>query len=453
VNSGIIRSAFAAAALIVSAQSLRAQSADSARVVQDSGSARWHPALLGTQMDFIRQHLFPFHAAYSGDNSLQSAGDAKTSEAYGLYTGLRVARGLEGYLDVEMVRGKGISRTVGLAGITNGDVIRQGSADLGDGPYIARAFFRYTIGMGAELDTLTRAMNQLPRVASANRLEITAGKFALSDLLDVNRYANSTRQQFMNWGLFQNTAWDYAADTRGYSNGVAVNWVHPSWSLHAAAMQMPVKANGNVFDSDLRHAHGLNAEFEGHFAATGTVLRLLAFENEARMGLYSEALTNGGFFQPNIALDDQPGRYKYGWGVNLEQPIADSGETGAFLRYGWGDGAAESFVFTESDRHLSGGVQISGVHWGRRDDRIGIATVVDGIVKAHQAYLAAGGDGFLLGDGGLNYGEEQVVEVYYRVQCGKYMEVSPDYQYIRNPGYNRDRGPAAVLSLRLNVRY
>ncbi len=432
------------------AVSLHAQAA--ADVAPDSGSARWHPALLGTQMDFIHQHLFPFHAAYSGDNSLQNTADAKTSEAFGVYTGISIVSRLEGYLDVEMIRGSGIGRTVGLAGITNGDVIRQGSADLGDGPYIARAFFRYTIGFGAELDTLTRAMDQLPQIARAERVEITAGKFALSDLFDVNRYANSTRQQFMNWGLFQNTAWDYAADTRGYSNGMAVNWVHPLWSLRAAAMQMPLKANGNVFDSDLRRAHGFNVEFEQHIDPTGTVVRLLGFENEARMGLYADAIAHY-FSRPDITADDTPGRYKYGWALNVEQPLADSGETGAFLRYGWSDGAAESFVFTEADRHLSIGFQVSGAHWGRSDDRLGIAAVVDGIVKVHQEYLADGGDGFLLGDGGLNYGQELITEIYYRIQCGKYVEVSPDYQYIVNPGYNRDRGPAAVLGLRLNVRY
>jgi high affinity Mn2+ porin len=445
----LLRRGLCACTIFTAIASAGAQSPDST----ESGSARWHPVLLGMQMDFIHQRLQPFHSAYSGDNSLQSGGDAKTSEAYGLYTGMQIVRGLEGYLDVEMVRGKGISRTVGLAAITNGDVIRQGSADLGDGPYIARMFFRYTIGFGSALDTLSRAMDQLAQIAKANRLEITAGKFALSDLFDVNRYANSARQQFMNWGLFQNTAWDYAADTRGYSNGVALNWVHPDWSLRAAAMQMPLRANGNVFDSDLGHAHGFNAEFEGHVTPLGTVVRVLAYDNEARMGLYAEALQNAGHGAPNIALDDQSGRYKYGWGLNIEQPIADSGETGAFLRYGWGDGAAESFVFTESDRHLSGGFQLSGVHWGRHDDRVGIATVIDGIAHAHQEYLAAGGDGFLLGDGALRYGEEQVVEAYYRIQCGTYVEVSPDYQYVRNPGYNRDRGPATVFSLRLNVRY
>ncbi len=426
---------------------------DSARVRGDSASARWHPALLGTQINIIHQGLLPFHAPYSGPNSLVNTGDAQTSEAFGLYTGMAIVRGLEGYLDVEMIRGRGVSRTVGLAGITNGDVIRQGSADLGDGPYIARMFARYKIGMGTALDTLARAMDQLPEVTKANRLEISAGKFALTDLFDLNRYANSTRLQFMNWGLFNNTAWDYAADTRGYSNGVALNWIHPVWSLRVAAMQMPVQANGNVFDSELDNAHGLNAELELHAPATATVVRLLGYENEGRMGLYSEAIARRGVLAPDITLDDAPGRHRYGWGVNVEQPLTDNGETGAFFRYGWSDGATESFVFTESDRHLSGGVQLSGVHWGRADDRFAIATVIDGITPIHQEYLKLGGDGFLLGDGTLTYGTERVVETYYRVQCGTYIEVAPDYQLIRNPGYNRDRGPAAVWSVRLNVRY
>jgi high affinity Mn2+ porin len=63
---------------------------------------------------------------------------------------------------------------------------------------------------------------------------------------------------------------------------------------------------------------------------------------------------------------------------------------------------------------------------------------------------AGGGVGFLLGDGALRYGWEEILELYYRFQLGKAWQVSPDVQTIRDPGYNRDRGPATVLSLRVN---
>nr|MDQ6873193.1 hypothetical protein [Gemmatimonadota bacterium] len=185
-----------------------------------AGSGAWRAYLLGTQVNVIAQSLRPMHSPYGGPNSLTGRGDSQVSHAYGVYAGIDPGHGLQAYLDVEMVRGKGIGKVVGLAGPTNGDVLRQGTFDLGNGPYVARAFVRYTLSVSnSERDTLTASPDQIPIVVSANRVEITAGKCAVSDLFDVNRYANSTRLQFLNWALFQNTAWDFAADTRGYSNG------------------------------------------------------------------------------------------------------------------------------------------------------------------------------------------------------------------------------------------
>lgn len=435
---------------------------DSTKTSAPRGSEAWRPALLGTQANIIMQHLSRLRAPYTGVNSLTPDGDTETSQAYGVYAGVQVSTRLQGYLDVEMIRGEGINRATGVAGITNGDVLRQGSVDLGSGPYVARAYLRYTVPFASEtLDTLPRMQDQLPTVVSARRLEVFAGKLAASDIFDLNRYANTTRWQFLNWSLFQNTAWDFAADTRGYSNGVAVVWITPQYAVRAGSFQMPTLANGNHFDPDLRRARGDNVEVTTVIPRSATIVRVLAYVNHAQMGSYRLALERAAAARaartadtiPDIVATGKPGRRKYGFGLNLEQPIADGGETGVFARLGWSDGENESFVFTEVDRHASIGLQVAGAHWGRADDRFGIAAVSHGIVRDHQEYLAAGGAGFLLGDGRLNYGSEQIIESYYRAQIGDYVQVGPDLQLIRHPGYNRDRGVARVFAFRFNVRY
>jgi high affinity Mn2+ porin len=395
-------------------------------------------------------------------NSLPRDGDTETSQAYGVYAGVRMGARLQGYLDVEMIRGEGINHATGFAGITNGDVLRQGTIDLGSGPYVARAYLRYTVPFASKTaDTLPGVPDQLPTVVSSRRLDVFAGKLAASDLFDLNRYANTTRWQFMNWGLFQNSAWDFAADTRGYSNGVAIAWITPRYAVRVGSFQMPTFANGNRFDPDLRRARGDHVELTAIAPRTETIVRLLAFVNHARMGSYRLALDRAAAARaagtadtiPDIVATDEPGRRKYGFGLNLEQPLADEGETGLFVRLGWSDGENESFVFTEVDRHASVGLQLSGAHWGRAGDRFAVAGLAHGLVAVHQEYLAAGGMGFLLGDGRLTYGPEQILESYYRAQVGAYVQVGPDLQLIRHPGYNCDRGVARVTSFRLNVRY
>jgi Carbohydrate-selective porin len=432
-----------------------AQSTDDPAASRDGGSAAWIPQVLGTQVNVIAQHLPTFHSAYNGPMSFTASGSDAISHVYGVYTGARIQPGLEAYLDVEMARGKGISHASGLAGVPNGDVLRQGTADLGNGPYVARAFIRYSHALRDDrADTLSRGADQLPSVVASERFQIDAGKFAVSDLFDVNRYANSTRLQFMNWGLFQNTAWDFAADTRGYTNGVAVALITRLWTARIGSFQMPKQANGNKFDGSLRRASGSQAELSLNLLPHDGVVRLLGFFNQARMGDYQEALDRAaGANAPSIVADDRPGRKKYGFGVNVEQPLLDDGETGVFARWGWNDGKTESFAFTEVEGHLSGGLQLSGAHWGRQDDRFGLAGVRHTIGSLHQQYLAHGGIGFLLGDGALNYGPETILETYYRAQLGKYFELGPDLQYVKNPGYNRDRGPASIFGLRLNFRY
>lgn len=412
------------------------------------------PQLLGAQGTFIIQRLLPFSAPYSGPLSLVTGGDVHSTRTLGAYFGLGLTPRLQVYLDLENFTGNAVSRATGMGGLTNADVIRQGSGDLGQGPYVARRYLRYLVPLGGDAPVRAeRGQDQLPGLEPASRLEFKAGTFAVGDDFDRNRYANTARTQFLNWSFFNNLAWDYAADTRGYTDGLLAAWVTPAQALRLGVFKMPSVANGQDLDT-LSKARGTNLEWTLHPGPWDTVLRVLGYHNRANMGDYGHALAiaEPGTV-PSIAADDRPGRVKYGFGLNVEQPLADDGETGLFGRLGWNNGRTESFAYTEADRHASLGVQVAGTRWGRPADRLGLAVAANGLSEPHRRYLEAGGLGFVLGDGRLRYAPEELVEAYYRVALGPAVSIGPDLQYGSHPGYNSDRGPAWVVGLRLHAEY
>ena len=411
------------------------------------------PQLLGAQYTFVDQHQDPLRSPYSGPLSLDPNGDTERSHTFGAYLGVPLPWRLQFYFDLEMFKGEGVSDATGMAGLPNGDVIRSGTADLGKQPYVARRVLRYTLPLGEETEKVDATQGQLAGDEFTHRVEIKLGKFAVSDDFDKNRYANATRTQFMNWALFNDAAWDFAADTRGYTSGLMLAWVQPAWALRYGLFQMPHEANGQTLEWPLARARGEQVEWAWTPAKDGFVLRLLAFRNVARMGVYRNAIETAEETGtvPDIRADDQDGRRKHGYAANAELPLADEGDTGLFARAGWNDGDTESFAFTEADRTLSLGGQLSGRHWGREHDLFAIGFVSNGISHDHSDYLALGGSGFLLGDGRLTYAREQIVEIYYAAQVVPHVTVSPDFQFARNPGYNHDRGPARFLGLRAHV--
>ena len=450
-----------AAAQGVEVEASPASSADGHTVTQPAAASPW-PMLLGAQYTFIEQRQSGLTSPYQGALSLRAGGDRQPTHTIGLYTGWAPFTAAQLYFDTEKFMGSGVSDATGLGGLTNGDVVRQGVTGLKKQFYIARLYARLMLPLGPQLSAVARSQDQIPGTEAANRLELKAGRLALNDDFDRNRYAGSARTEFLNWSLWDNTAWDYAANTRGYSDGFMLAYISPRWALRYALFRMPLYANGQTLET-LARARGENLELTLS-PATGTIVRLLAYRNTARMGEYRAALAlaaqSGAV--PNVAANDSEGRHKSGFGINAEQPLADEGETGLFVRLGWNDGATESFVFTEVDRQASAGAQISGVHWQRSDDRLGAAVVIEGLSVAHRAYLAAGGSGFLLGDGRLSYAHEQILESYYRAQwvwslsgsAGPVRaQLGPDFQYIQNPGFNRDRGPVRLYAMRLRLEY
>ena len=427
------------------------------------------PALLGAQFTAVEQNQTRLVSPYQGRYSLDPAGDTQPTETYGVYFGWAPAAWAQLCLDIEKFNGAGVSGATGLAGLANGDVIRQGANNLPKRFYIARRYLRLLLPLSSAVAHQEAGQDQVAGSEATMRLELKVGTFAVNDDFDHNRYAGGTRVEFMNWSLWQNTAWDYAADTRGYTDGFMLGYVSPSWSLRYGAFLMPKFANGQPLEQSFRRARGDQLELTVAPGRFGTVLRLLAFRNRARMGDYAEtlAIAAAAGTVPDVVANDREGRRKYGYGINLEQPLADDGDTGIFARYGWNDGKTESFAFTEVDRHFSIGGQLAGARWGRANDRLGVGMVVERLSALHQGYLAAGGSDFLLGDGRLNYGYERIVESYYRLDLpwpsgasgwhhdhpAPRVQLSPDFQYVRNPGYNRDRGPVRFWGLRLHVEY
>jgi high affinity Mn2+ porin len=427
----------------------------------DAGPDSYWPALLGAQYTYVLQHQTALDSPYAGRLSLLPSGDTQATNTIGFYGGWGLASWAQLYLDTEKFMGAGVSGATGLGGLTNGDVVREGAVGLKKTFYIARAFARFMVPLGGSATHVERGQDQIAGNEVATRLELKAGRMAVNDDFDHNRYAGATRTEFMNWSLWDNTAWDYAANTRGYSDGVVLGYVSPQWTLKYGIYRMPLYANAQTLET-LNRAQGQNLELTVAPWSNGAVLRFLTFRNTARMGDYDEALAIAAAAGtlPDVAADARDGRHKYGFGVNGELPLADEGETGLFARLGWNNGATESFVFTEVDRLVSFGGQLSGSHWARPQDRLGLGFVVEGLAAAHREYLAAGGAGFLLDDGRLNYAHEQILESYYRLQVfdaiGRLpvrMQLGPDVQLIRNPGFNQDRGPARFYALRVHLEY
>lgn len=427
--------------------------AESASNVVPIGDSFWERFWISGQANFIRQQHGAFDAKYAGANSLHADKEHATSRVETLYTGFRILKGLEILADVESAGGAGISDALGVAGFTNVDVVRNPT--LGEAPYVSRVMLHYTIPLGSETTEATRNPLSLASIVPVRRLELRFGKMSTVDFFDLNSVGSDSHLQFMNWALVNNGAYDYAADTRGYTYGFVAELFAKNWAARFGEMLMPTVANGITLDWNISRARGENFEYEYHGAflpKRGSVVRALAFVNHANMGSYREAIQgylSGRDAVPDVTLYRKQGRVKYGFGLNAEQEF--SSQWRGFGRLGWNEGANESYAYTEIDRTASIGSDYRGKAWHRSQDKVGAAFVVNGLSGDHRRYLQLGGQGFILGDGGLRYGLEKIFETYYTAHVWRGVSFAVDFQHVSNPGYNQDRGPANVVSFRVHV--
>jgi hypothetical protein len=410
---------------------------------------------LSGQANFIFQTHPPFHAPYSGTHSLSPNYEKATSRVMTLYTGVRLDNSTELLVDIEEAGGAALTQGLGLAGNTDLDIVRN--PNLSKAPYLGRGMIHKVVALSKDKIENQRSFLSLFDELPRRRLELRFGKFTLPDFFDLNSVGSDTHLQFINWTTDNNGAWDYAADTRGYTVGLTADFEDRNWGFRFAEGLMPKVANGIDLVWKPWQAHAENFEYElrrGVIPKKSGTIRLLAFTNYANMGIYREAVANfeaGLTPIPDITAHPWHITRKYGFGVNLEQNLTRY--LTAFARFGWDNGKTESFAYTEVDQTFAEGIGANGAWWHRKQDRAGLAFISNAIGKDHQTYLADGGLGFLLGDGKLNYGRENIVESYYTVHVWRGIYLAPGLQHIQNPGYNRDRGPVLVPSFRAHIEF
>ena len=402
------------------------------------------------QTTIINQNKSGFSAKYSGDNSLSTLKESQTSITSTLYLGSRLWNGASIFINPEIAGGSGLSGALGIAAATNGETFRIG--DPSPKLYVARLFFTQVIALSDKKSFQTSDFNQLGGSLPTNYLAFTLGKISISDFFDDNKFSHDPRTQFMSWGLMGNGAWDYPANTRGYTPSFILEYVNPHDELRYGFSLIATTANGSDMNWNISKAgsHTLEYAHKYNLGSESGSVRLLGFFTTGNMGNYHQSISLNPT-NPDIHSVEKYGNTKYGFALNAEQNFSST--LGAFMRASWNDGNNETWAFTEIDRSLSAGLNLTGDAWKRRNDNVGLAMVISGLSSAHRDYLEAGGKGFMLGDGNLNYGLEQVVELYYNFTLSPAIVLSGTYQLIINPGYNVDRqGPVNVFSARLHLK-
>jgi high affinity Mn2+ porin len=400
------------------------------------------------QATFILQGHPGFTSPYRAAGSLRPAAQARNTLSTDLLLGRRLWEGGEIIVNPSVTRGFGLSDSVGVAAFPNNEAFRLGTRE----PFlwVPRAFFRQTIALSADTvapdnDPL-RFTAPLPR----ERITLTIGKFSVWDIFDDNRYAHDARTQFMNWALVGAGAFDYAADARGFTEGVALEWEDGSWAVRAGAFRVARRVNGLFLDTSLTRAWQALVSLE-RFWRIGEregALRLIYGASRTRQSSWRRLFQNG--FE---TFEQNPGGYslKHNLALSFDQQITE--DFGVFARLSWNDGRTQNWMYTEMDRAVSAGAALTGARWGRGQDTLGLGTNIGWISGGRRRYLEAGGIGFITGDGRLNYRPEWITELYYDARVAAGLNAALGYQLIVNPGYNADRGPVSVFSLRLRTAF
>jgi high affinity Mn2+ porin len=426
------------------------------------GSLWGMPVNLHGQTTYINQRYNNFTSSYSGQNSLDSLKSMSYTWSGTLFFGARIAPNTDVYFNPEVVSGVPFSDLAGLGGFTNGEATKANGAQAKF--YSARAFVRQTINQEGNKVVLENEANQITQTVSSNRVVLTGGQFSTLDIFDDSRYAKDPRIQFMNWGNMTYLAYDYAADARGYSWGLAGEWYLDNWVMRASRMLAPKSPNGRDLNWQIFNAYGDQVEVERqhNIAELPGKVSVLAYRNNMILARFQDATNyinqDPATRQGTQAINNvrSSNQIKTGIGINAEQALTK--DLGFYGRAFTSDGHTETMSFTEADNSVSIGMGINGTQWKRPDDTIGISMMQNGLSSYRRGYLQAGGVSYFIGDYAspsqtISYSPERIGEVYYNATVIKNVLAGLNFQHIINPAYNSARGPVNILSFRIHAEF
>jgi high affinity Mn2+ porin len=402
------------------------------------------------QTTFIEQYHPPFRSPYSGALSLDPGSSGDETLSISAFLGGRLWRGAEFYVNPEALQGFGLSNTTGIVGFTNGEAFKVGTKAAVF--RASRLFFRQTFALGGAMEAVESNANQLAGRRRTDRITITVGEYAVVDVFDDNGYAHDSRSGFLNWTINDMGAFDMASPAYNYTYGASAEWYQSWWAVRAGFFLEPSYPNSVDVDLSFEQYQPLLELEERHdlWGRPGK-LKLLLFGKRVNAGSFSQALALAAATgqPPSTSLVRNGPVWGYGGGLNFEQEVTP--DLGLFARLSAQNGDYEEFAFTQVQESATAGLVLTGARWHRENDEIGLGMVVNGIFSREQAYLSAGGTGIIIGDGALNYGQEEVAEIYYRLAPWDWAAVTLDYQFVEHPAYNRDRGPVSVFGARLHL--
>lgn len=392
-----------------------------------------------------------FRSPYRGEASLNPKDETRNTQSIDLVLGRRLWDNAEIVAVPTLTRGYGLSDSVGIASFPNGEAFRLGSRD--PTLWLSRLFLRQTIDLSGDrvLGTDPDPMRFTGPLAR-ERITLTIGRVSVWDFFDDNRYAHDARTQFMSWGLVGTGAFDFAADARGFTDGVVAEWEDGRSAVRMGAFRVARDVNSLALEPRFFAGWQALLQLERGWSLNGRpgMVRLLGGLSRTRSVRWDQ-LTAAQLAGETDTSGLRAFRTKEMAALNLEQELTDT--LGAFARIGWNNGREQNWMFTEMDWSVSAGLSLTGQGWERPGDTVGLAFNLGGLSPGHRRFLEAGGIGFITGDGRLNYAPETAIETYYDLRLAPGLNLALDAQLVVNPAYNADRGPVPVLALRLHAAF